>query len=878
MKRIAVIFLIITIFSSVIPSYAEEANEAKYSEDYNFAVSLGIMPDDLEPAEAITRIDLARCFTGIIMPDGISDAYDESKYFNDVEYSFSAYADTVYGLGIMNGVGDGSFEPNEFVTYNQLIKTFVSFLGYDVKAQELGGYPSGYKAAAVSMGLDYDLKGASDEDYVTCENVATFFKKAVNVSLYERKSYGSEKKIYFENDKVNYLTEYMKIYRLRGIIKGVHGSNLSDNGELDYNEVIVDTTKMFFDPDKMDLTDNLGMCLDVFYKVNNEKNEILYFEEYENNVIKLNGEDIDKCDDTNITYYDGLKKQKIRINGYTQIVYNNSLCKSYSESVLNPWADGNLDGGLVAVDNDNDNIYDYIFIDAYETYVVNMINENKIIPLYRKNVIIDLGEYNDGESALIKNILGEPVSIASIESGSIISVSRNLDGDVTSVIVTVDEYVGVLDLYTIKDDIYYFTIGGQTFKGSNSLKNNDQLDKIETGSNIKLIFNKDGLVSDIEAAEYQVNRIGYVVDSAIERRMGGDIDAQIKIFTSGDVFEACAFAEKVDTCYGLGKYRLKPNEVLDKLGYTGNGEVIRQPIYYRKNSDGEINWIQICNMADGEIDGFYKFNGTVLDETPKSYEYRSSSFGGKILVKGSTIFAVPSEENRYDEDLYHIQKLYSGYTYTPVAYGTKKNSRVASVIVINNAENEKFYNPSGVLIVDDVFETIGADGNTCMRVTGMSEGASKEYDVKKDILTADGVMPQNGDILRLTVQNDGSVSAVAFIFDESTRTFPKYTSNPTSSYSDSNRFLYGKIVWADEDSMNVRSINPSTGVVTEDSYVKSTGYQYYKVKKERNGKRKISMVTKDEFMIYADTAKGEEEPNIFIHSTSGDPKSIVMYE
>lgn len=877
-KILAFIIVAVMICSFVPSTYAEDSKTASHSADFSFALALGIIPDDVIPNEAIRRIDLACMYSNILMPGGTPELYVQSRYFTDVEYAVSGYADTVYDAGIMNGVGDGIFNPDGYVTYNQLIKTLVSFLGYDVKAQSLGGYPAGYMSVAASLGLLVDLNGGSGEDFVTGEMVAYLLKTALNAPLFEQTGYGTDTQVYVENDKISYLSKYMGIYRLRGIVKAVHGTNLINNEELKYDEIIVDKTKMTYNPENNDLSQKLGLNADVYYKLNNSKAEIVWFEECENTVIKVNGSDVSE-NSGKLSYYKDNKEYKIKTDGYTQIVYNGSLCTSYTSSNLNPWETGVYDGSLTAVDNNADGIFDYIFIDAYETYTVSSVDETKIIPMYRENTVIDLGEYKDGRDVLIRNLSGEPVSLASIESGDILSVSKDLNNKVKSVVVTIDECVGVLESYVIGDNIYYFTIGGETFKSSNSLKNNPQLGKIQTGKNIKLMFNKDGLVSDIETLKYQLNSIGYIVDFAIGTGIEDEGDIQLRIFTSSGVFKNYYLADKVNTFYGLENKRLTPDEVMGKLGYTGGGEVVRQPIYYQKNENDEISQIQICNNADGEIDGFYRFNGTVFSDTPSSYTYRSSSLGGKILVRGTTFFQVPVEGKRNDEDLYRVVKLYADQSYAVEAYGTKKNSRVASVGVIYVESATSLYNSPTVLIVESVTEVINEEGNEAVKINGVSnEGVSQRIIEKDNFLQkCGGILPSAGDIIKLAFHSNGNVTEYEVIFDETSRTLPGY-SNPSGSYTSGTRYLYGEIMWSDEESMNIKATNVSTGVVTEDSYLKSSSYKYFMVKKDRYGKNIIETATPDDFMVYTDTQSGEPGLNIFIYSTSGDPKFFVLYE
>ena len=107
-KIIMSIILVLTLLSGMfcMNTYAAETEIVAVSgtHDFEFAKSLGIIPTDVRPDEAISRINLARCFSNVIL-SGAEPVAEKSVFFTDVDYSFAGYADMVYGAGIMNGIG-----------------------------------------------------------------------------------------------------------------------------------------------------------------------------------------------------------------------------------------------------------------------------------------------------------------------------------------------------------------------------------------------------------------------------------------------------------------------------------------------------------------------------------------------------------------------------------------------------------------------------------------------------------------------------------------------------------------------------------------------------------------------------------------------------
>lgn len=59
-------------------------------------------------------------------------------------------------------MGDGTFKPDEYITYQQAIKMIVSALGYSVVAERNGGYPHGYTITGVNLGITPDKASVTE--------------------------------------------------------------------------------------------------------------------------------------------------------------------------------------------------------------------------------------------------------------------------------------------------------------------------------------------------------------------------------------------------------------------------------------------------------------------------------------------------------------------------------------------------------------------------------------------------------------------------------------------------------------------------------------------------------------------------------------------
>ena len=143
MRRIISVLLAITmLFSCGMVAMAEEAaTPAVGVEEIDFLAKLGIMDADADPEATITRAEMAKI---VMMCIGQGeDLAPTDTPFTDVNISneYSGYIQLANSAGIMVGGGDGKFNPNGNVTYNQMVKLLTHAIGHEAFAQAAGVKP-----------------------------------------------------------------------------------------------------------------------------------------------------------------------------------------------------------------------------------------------------------------------------------------------------------------------------------------------------------------------------------------------------------------------------------------------------------------------------------------------------------------------------------------------------------------------------------------------------------------------------------------------------------------------------------------------------------------------------------------------------------------
>ncbi len=136
-------------------AFSDVPSDSRFFEAVSHLVDEGVLSGyadgSFKPHNNITRAEAAAVITRAAkLPDNSS----KSSY-SDVDDNHWArkYIMAASVNGIINGIGNGKFEPNENVTRNQIIKMLVCMLGLENSAQQSGGWPYGYAYVANRNGI-----------------------------------------------------------------------------------------------------------------------------------------------------------------------------------------------------------------------------------------------------------------------------------------------------------------------------------------------------------------------------------------------------------------------------------------------------------------------------------------------------------------------------------------------------------------------------------------------------------------------------------------------------------------------------------------------------------------------------------------------------
>lgn len=256
-KLLASLLCVVLCFNGLNAFSYEDLNQIEKSEDVS-VVSLisalnimeGFDDGNFRPNDSLTRAEAAAIMVRLLGQKGKAEPCKTT--FSDVPESHwaSGYINIAEANKIINGMGDGTFDPDGKVTYHQFVKMLVCILGYEPVAQALGGWIGGGYLFAGSAQVTGFMKGVPGkyEEPVTRLTAAKLVYNALEVEILEPDSfnygiYGSGPCFPDYNDTKTILNHYLGYEKIDGVVV-----------DIDENTAEVIITKCIYDNENANYT------------------------------------------------------------------------------------------------------------------------------------------------------------------------------------------------------------------------------------------------------------------------------------------------------------------------------------------------------------------------------------------------------------------------------------------------------------------------------------------------------------------------------------------------------------------------------------------------------------------------------------------------
>ena len=800
-KLFTLIFSIAFTFITVLGSFSAISVSANtiYISDDDYSHSkdiLGVICPEmpLSDSEVTTRADfvatVAMLFKATKAPKGTETG------FSDVPktHEYSSYIAFAKNAGLISTVD--LFYPDSPITYNQAIKILMCAAGYGERAEQTGGFPSGYLMAAKDANVGQMIT-ASETDSLTHSEAIELIFEAVIADMMEVTSWGDSFD-YSVTPGKNILSLYHKIYIANGVVDANENTTLIDSVSNLGDNTIRINGKTFYAPGYATL---IGKNARVFYNAES-KNNVLYAYENENMSYEYTHEDDIKISGTKLTVSpkDGTKDVNYNLKlGYSVLLNGKWYGSADYNTTVNPTS-----GYVTLVDNNRDNVIDVIIVKDIEYGVVGTVNEfdGKIYDKYKKNGITVFSDASTKYSLTRSD--GTVVTIDELEEDNCIGIAASKDGLLYEIIHYTNRVGGTYNSRTDNEII----INGNKYKLSNYYINNIKaIDKIKFGSDVILHLGEGNQV--IYVQEFSTSlKYGFLI--ATEQLEGIDKTVNVKLYSQDGTMHALQAADN------LKVNGAKPVSVINSLDEIIAKELPLRVIKFSLNADGKLSaiWSAVKNNSGAAA----LMTATVDEASPVLYSLNASSEQGstanegKLMYKSGTFYPlfhlgsgagvvqVPINEGFRLSDDY-----YSTYTQTALNSATDgtenqyfygydvHNGNAAFVLWTKDGSGATEVGEGGSAIIEAVTEGVNEEGQAVkvfkayMNKTWTKFYSKAEYNSTESGLEATVNSLKPGDIAQIALNSDNEITAASinFSFIGDSTNGPRYTNpkNKNDKYS-----------------------------------------------------------------------------------------------
>ncbi|MBQ4515920.1 MAG: S-layer homology domain-containing protein, partial [Clostridia bacterium] len=718
------------------------AEEETVNENVEFMQALGILKE-YEGVDKTAAVSRGLFVDMLITALQLEDEASLSKHdFTDVtpEHPYNNAIAVAYSRGYVNGNDAHIFSPNDSITLQQSIKIVLSAMGYDIIAQQKGGFAGGYMIVAGEIGIfnDVSLKG---NESLSFYDAVDLLAAALDTEVVLQESVGGDKGDKYVKSPKTLMNELLNIYEGKGIVeatefsdinrsKGLGNKKINISGELYENE--------FYDAGHL-----LGMSVTFYYRPDSASGEkvLLHMEidKYANDIYNVAAKDIlpETTLSTFAFYDEDGDKEELDIRANAAFVYNGNGFSPTKADLIPE------NGNVSLIDNDNDGRIDVVIICDYISYVVDSASAD-FEKIYTK---FDAGTVQLADSSIDYGIYldNAEIGFADLKEWDVISVQKSKDEEFITIKVCRSPVSGTVTEISEDDGKTYVNLDGDWYTIVKPYPSSAP--EIKIGSKGIFMRNIDG---EIVAADFTDSlKDNYAYLTGIEMVGGLHKVARVQFMDMLGEFHSVECADKVR----LNGDTVKADKLVSDVAPD-------QMIIFDVNSENQLNELQTA--VDITPGGGVKYD---LDNFSYDAYFEKASFykwwGGGINVAADTVIVyVPTD--RSDKEAYKIEDR-KGFGSGNVSAKKFKvfdlnQFNAPKIILFENFDADgsagkphvKVSGDYAWLAVSDVCTAIDPYGETKIRITGYDKkGQEQKYFVKDSNVTnvTKPIAPDGGSLM-----------------------------------------------------------------------------------------------------------------------------------
>ena len=753
LKKIAALVIVLAMALSTVAFgavYSDVAADASYNEAVEVMSALGLLKGyedgTFGPDKTITRAEFAAVIVRALGMEDAAAGAAVNTIFTDVTAAHwgAGYVQVANQQGIIAGYGDGTFGPDDEVTYEQAVKMIVCALGYDKMFENVANaYPAGYISQANKLGITVGAIGRIG-DKASRATVARLVYNALDVKLMEQTTFGTDN--YWSDVEDTLLSKNLKVAKVEANITAQYFDkdrlnkvylNVTD-GKAIYayeasNGVNTScTTEFTGDIEYAGATEiQKGYACVAYIDISGDKTDRKIISIVPktglNHTITLTGKQTKGgvLGSTDATYYvndaeTDVSAKKIQLDSLQAYVNKDSA----QTAITTGWNTGAYTT-ITLIDNDNDNKYEYAYASQYSAAIVDKIYARTNRIDFKEGVIsrLVLDPEDTAKTFIIKDAEGNELDFADIKEGDTLNIVTSTDGSantLTEVTVTNNKVEGAVSEVISANEI---AIGSDEYLlGTTATSAVGSLVSGDAG-----VFTVDmyGKVIDFELNGG--NRNFGMVYAIYPDASGVESEAKAMIYTAAGEYVTYDFANNVKV---NGTAYAKENLIAVNGAGTADDTIqnistAKQLVMFTVNSANQINEIYY-GAGIAARDAKY----AISTSTTAQYKASTDKIGSDFIVDSSVLVANKAAAGiTKKSDLSLTSKaVFDEDAATPYTYDAiVDNDKNIVIAVVYNA-TAKVDKASMPMYVTTIGSSVDSDGNTVATVGGYVDG---EYTVIK---------------------------------------------------------------------------------------------------------------------------------------------------
>ncbi len=802
-KILSIILLISLMFSTVCLAETEDIDQSgDIPKEIRLLNALGILDenDSILGKQKVSREQFVRTILRCFSIENIKSEHDP---FSDNTGEYKEEMITAFICGLIEGDGSGRCMPAEPITRDTAVKIIIRAIGYKSGAGSSGGFYDSYQLTAERIGI---FDGCKASEYITSGELVQVIMntlEADDIYITSIKDVNGKYVVTYNVDKEHSIMNHIfNVYKNKGIVESNEISSIF--GEPTVNEGFVQIEGVMYACGASEISEFLGYDTEFYYQLDEKLDErtVLYaYTSNRNKVYEFSGDDLAGVSAETIEFYNGSKKQSIKITPNVILIYNGKQTPFDPTLMINPTSGkSKIYGSITVIDNNSDGNAKIISVMNYRNIIVTGKSNNTCSVSDEKNGNLIYLDTSDEEYITKIFFNSKKISFEDIQVGTVISYAESIDKSVKYAIVSVD------------------TVSGKITKKEN--------DKIEI----------DGTAYDIGGADIDSFNIGDTGTFYIDfmgriagRKVVSDVVYgylnKVVWESEFDLSQFLIFTENGNWVTLNGASKIKHNgksykaDVFVNNICTLNPDVYRQLVRYKVNNSGELAEINFAQTFEPWSDDETNAIESNIFRKSYSYEnitvkYRAPTLSFGIGVNGSSrvaltqnakVFMIPSQSaenpaDRIDFNVVKTSSLIGDYQYNGVISYDADRAGVAPVCVIQ-VEDKLIDEESPLFLVTETGgKTIGYDEQISDFIAGIYSGTEEIELVMADdsVLTSVGGV-NKGDIIQFSFNSVGYVDRIIKLYD--------------SQLGPEQRFCLNNIIYSRSTKVagRVHYVNPTDG-------------------------------------------------------------------